>query len=392
VQVKSTTIPISFKNTTLYDYFPTIISRHRMSTDINVILRQMADQSDEICFIYNITEERFDYISSAFESITKRKRKGFTDHPAALMKIVHQDDLPYLKNAYQELLENKSAALLNFRIHQPDQNERWIRLKVSPIIEKGKLKYLTGLGEDDSARKASIFNMQKINGWKDANLEILTHDLRGPIGSVQMLTSLIDKKIPNNPELQKLTGMITEISKRNIELIQTLLKEEFLATAEVEISRERLDVIWEINQAVDIYLLSQENIQKQIQFTHSHEKIYAEVDSMKFLQIINNLISNAIKFTHDNGHIKIHVEKLDTTFLVTVKDDGIGIPKSLQPILFKKYTKAGREGLEGEESVGLGMWIVKKLTEAHGGKIWFESASKKGTTFYVEIPLGTVIE
>jgi two-component system sensor histidine kinase VicK len=338
-----------------------------MDTDINAILRQMTDQSEEICLIYNVPEEHFDYINTAFEKITKRKRKSFTDNPKALIRFVHKDDLPYLKNAFEHLLENKRGGLLNFRIRRPDKTERWIRLKVAPIVEKGKLLYLTGLGEDDSARKASIFNMQKINGWKDANLEILTHDLRGPIGSVQMLTSIIDKKMPNNPELQKLTSMITEISKRNIELIQTLLKEEFLATEEVEISKERLDVVWEINQAMDIYILSQENIQKKIQFTHSHNQIYAEVDSMKFLQIINNLVSNAIKFTHDNGHIKVHAEKLESSFLVTVKDNGIGIPKSLQPLLFKKYTKAGREGLEGEESVGLGMWIVKNLTEVHGG-------------------------
>jgi two-component system sensor histidine kinase VicK len=362
-----------------------------MNTDINAILKQMTDQSDDICFIYNIIDERFDYLNTAFETITKRKRKDMTEDHAALIKIVHKEDLAYVKKAFQQLLKIQTASLLNFRICQPDQNERWIRLKVSPIIEKGKLMYLTGIGEDDSARKASIFNMQKINGWKDANLEILTHDLRGPIGSIQMLTSIIDKKIPNNPDLQKLTGMITEISKRNIELIQTLLQDEFLATAAVELSKERLDVIWEINQAMDIYILSQENIKKQIQFTHSHDKIYAEIDSMKFLQIINNLVSNAIKFTHDNGQIKVHAEKLETSFLITVKDDGIGIPKSLQPFLFKKYTKAGREGLEGEESVGLGMWIVKTLTEVHDGKVWFETETNKGTTFYVEIPLGNVV-
>ena len=100
-------------------------------------------------------------------------------------------------------------------------------------------------------------------------------------------------------------------------------------------------------------------------------------------------MSNAIKFTKKQGHVKVHLEKLDKTFLITVADDGIGIPRSLHPILFKKYTKAGREGIEGEESVGLGMWIVKLLTEAHGGTVWFESAVEKGSTFYVEIPLGT---
>ena len=100
------------------------------------------------------------------------------------------------------------------------------------------------------------------------------------------------------------------------------------------------------------------------------------------------MVSNAIKFTGENGRIKVHIEQLEKTFLITVTDDGIDIPKKLQPILDNKYTQAGRSGLEGEESVGLRMWIVKTLTEAHNGKVWFESAPKKGSKFYVEIPLG----
>jgi two-component system sensor histidine kinase VicK len=108
---------------------------------------------------------------------------------------------------------------------------------------------------------------------------------------------------------------------------------------------------------------------------------------MKFLQIVNNLISNAIKFTKENGVIKVDLQQLEKSVLITVADNGIGIPKSMQPVLFKKYTKAGRTGVDGEESVGLGMWIVKSLTEAHNGRVWFESEEDKGSKFYVEIPV-----
>jgi len=359
-----------------------------MEDSKNLILRQMTDLSDDVCFIYSVQDKSFQYVNAAFEAVTKRACEELLTSPKQLFKTIHKEDLGYIKEKFTELLKKTTSSLLNFRIIRPDKTERWIRLKIYPIIEDGKITHLSGVAEDDTPRKTSIFNMQKINGWKDANLEILSHDLRGPIGTVQMLTSIIDKTLPGNPEVLKLTNMIAEISKRNLFLIQTLLKREFLETAEVEISRERLDVVWEINQAMDIYLKSQQNIHKNISFTHSHDQIYAEVDSMKFLQIINNLVSNSIKFTNDNGNIKVHIEKLERTFLITVEDDGIGIPTSLKPLLFKKYTQAGREGIEGEESVGLGMWIAKSVTEEHGGKIWFESQPKKGSTFYVEIPLG----
>ncbi|MEJ7559300.1 MAG: PAS domain-containing sensor histidine kinase [Pedobacter sp.] len=359
-----------------------------MSKGFNQLFKEMADQSNEIFFIYNNTEKQLEYINAAFEVITKWKSKNLFQTPERLFKIIYKEDLPYVRNAIFHLIKNKTISLLNFRICQPDGNERWIRLKITPILNDGKVDYLTGIGEDDTARKTNIFNMQQVLGWKDANLEILSHDLRGPLGTVQLLTTIINKKLPDHTEIHELTKMIADISQRNITLIQNLLRREFLSTADVVISKERLDVIWEIKQVTDIYFKLQDNIKKNISFTHSNKSIFAEVDSMKFLQILNNLISNAIKFTHDHGKIHIHVEKLDKSFLIKVQDDGIGIPKNLQPFLFNKHTQAGRKGLKGEESVGLGMWIVKILTEAHGGKVWFKSEEHIGTTFYIEIPLG----
>lgn len=350
------------------------------------VLSRMSDLSDEIFFIFDTNESGFAYVNEAFQFITKRETSELYETPKHLFKIIHKEDLGYIKKAVKLLLTKKTRSLLDFRICRPDNTERWIRLKVYPIIEQGKIAYITGTAEDDTARKTSIFSMQKVNGWKNSNLEILAHDLRGPIGTVQMLSSVISKNLPENKEIQKMAHIIEDISKRNIILIQNLLTRETLDTAEVEISLERLDVVWEIRQAMGIYIEAQKSIQKDISLTHSHDHIFAEIDCMKFLQIINNLVSNALKFTDNNGRIKVHVEQLEKTFLITVSDNGIGIPKSLQPTLFKKYTKAGRKGLLGQESIGLGMWIVKTLTEVHKGQVWLESEPKKGSTFYVEIP------
>lgn len=352
------------------------------------ILIEMTGDANEVYFIFNTKELRFEYVNEAFKVITKQETSELFKNMKHLLKIIHKEDVAYIKQAFKLLLKKKTKSLLDFRICRPDKTERWIRLKVNPIIEGNHVAYLTGVAEDDTARKSSIFNMQKVNGWKDSNLEILSHDLRGPIGTVQMLSSIIGKKLPRDTQVQKITHMIEDISARNIDLITRLLTRETLDTADVEISLERLDVVWEVHQAMDIYIEAQKDIQKQIIFTHSHDHVFAEIDSMKFLQIINNLVSNAIKFTQDNGHIEVHIEKLEKTFLITVTDNGIGIPKTLQPHIFKKYTKAGRAGVQGEESIGLGMWIVKTLTEAHKGKVWFKSESKKGSKFYIEIPYG----
>jgi two-component system sensor histidine kinase VicK len=361
-----------------------------MDNENDLTLKKMADGADEVFFIFNVQQQEFEYINKAFESITKRKVAEVLKNPELLLTIIHQDDLDYVKLNFKHFLEVPGTNLISFRIIRNDQVERWIRLKLYSLANDSQVFFLTGVAEDDTARKVSVLNMQTVNGWKNSTLEILSHDLRGPIGTVKMLAHVIAMKLPDNPEIHKLTELIEDISKRNIHLIKTVLKRETLETASVEMTKERLDIVGEIRQVMDIYIKSQESIEKKIELTSSHEEIFVMIDSMKFLQVINNLVSNAIKFTRPNGHVHLHIEKLEETILITVTDNGIGIPRKLYPVLFDKYTAAGRKGVQGEDSVGLGMWIIKSITESHGGKVWFESEVDKGTKFYLEVPIGTM--
>lgn len=361
-----------------------------MSGREDILLKKMIEKSEEAFLIYDIVEGRFVYVNASFETITKRSRDLLFSDPSSFLDVIHPEDEALAKKVFKHLLRKKTSTRLDFRIVRPDHTERWIRLKTYPLLRDQKIEFITGILEDDSARKASILNMQKINGWKDSILEILAHDLRGPISMVKMLASAIDQQLEgnDNKEIQKWTRMIEEISRRNIELIHTLVKRESLDTAGVAVNKERIDLVREIAEVMKIYDNAQKSAQKYFEFTHSHEAIYGQVDSMRFLQIINNLVSNAIKFTPAGGIIKVHIEKLETSALITVSDNGIGIPQHLQGKIFNKYTEAGRRGLDGQEPIGLGMWIVKSFTEAHGGNVWLESEEGKGTSVYVEIPRG----
>lgn len=361
-----------------------------MSIKEETFFKMMFEESDECFLIYDIAKGHFIYANPSFENITHRTRDQLLDHHESMIDAIHPEDQQIARKVFKNLLRKASKTLLDFRMIRPDNTERWIRLKTYPIIRDGRITHLTGIMEDDTARKASLLNMQKVNGWKDSILEILAHDLRGPISIVKMLASAIDQQLngKENKEILKWTKMIQDISTRNIELIHNLVKKESLDTLGVAVNKEKVELVWEIGQVMNVFINSQDLTGKKFEFTQSHKKIYAEVDLMKFLQIINNLISNAIKFTGPDAYIRLHVEKLDTSALISVSDNGIGIPRSLQPIIFNKYTEAGRTGVDGQESIGLGMWIVKSFTEAQGGTVWFDSEENKGTTVYVEIPRG----
>src|SRR5690606_37907843 len=116
------------------------------------------------------------------------------------------------------------------------------------------------------------------------------------------------------------------------------------------------------------------------------ERIWIQLDEVKLLQVINNLISNAVKFTNPGGNIQVKLEETENSLLITIQDDGVGIPEEFQPFLFDEFTRARRKGLKGEDTVGMGLSISKKSIELQGGKIWFESKEGEGTAFFIELP------
>jgi signal transduction histidine kinase len=101
---------------------------------------------------------------------------------------------------------------------------------------------------------------------------------------------------------------------------------------------------------------------------------------------MDNLISNAVKFSRDNEHVEIRLRVDDFgQIFIDIKDSGMGIPESMLPYIFDRFSRASRRGLRGEESVGLGLSIVKQIVEKHGGSIEVSSTEKKGTTFTIHM-------
>jgi two-component system sensor histidine kinase VicK len=128
------------------------------------------------------------------------------------------------------------------------------------------------------------------------------------------------------------------------------------------------------------------NKSKHFRLITDLKNLNISTDSVKFFQIIHNLISNAIKFTPDNGEIDIIVEERENSFVFSVRDNGIGIPVSMHDKLFSKNTPASREGLNKEKSSGLGLHIVQMLAGLLNAKVSFQSEENKGSTFSIEIP------
>ena len=351
-------------------------------------LEQFAELTSQVIFSYDVEANRFNYLNPAFEQVWKKTRKSAHDNPALLLEIVYSSDKEYIVKECKKIINGEITQNIEFRIILPDKSVRWLCLNAFIDSKAQEATTIAGSLEDITSWKEMEEYTKKFISKKNSVLEILAHDLAGPLNNINLASSLVAEKAEasNDAELHQIVDSIKKTSERSIRLIREFLAQEFLESTNVEVIKSRVDMTKSLKEVVKEFKNSEDHVKKNFSLHCSEEPIYMQVDDNKLRQAITNLISNALKFTPDGGKITISVEEQQEVVMITVADNGIGIPAKYHDTLFEKFTKARRTGLKGEYSTGLGMSIIKTIVEWHSGKIWFESQENKGTTFYIELP------
>lgn len=350
------------------------------------ILLTFAEKDHRICFAVELKSYKFIYLNPAFESFFHIKPADA--NVLELLSFIHPEDREYLLSFYNALKPGDFKDNIEFRIILPDKRKYHLRLIAYLHGRTSKTSTLTGYLEDITAAKEHERRLDDLSNRKNAVLNILSHDLAGPLGAIQNYTYLLSrqKSVMEAENVAKMVTAIEKISKRSTNLIQQFIKNEFLESIGVDISKIRVNLVEKLSSFMTDYYGVQETVNLKFEFHSSSEQLFAEIDDSKFMQVFNNLISNSMKFTPDGGTISIDMEEREGSIVISVSDTGIGIPEEFHPHLFDKFTKARRPSLKGEPSVGLGMSIIKTIVEWHNGKVWFKSKVNEGTTFYIEIP------
>jgi two-component system sensor histidine kinase VicK len=277
---------------------------------------------------------------------------------------------------------------LEFRIRPKHESEKWINATAYVILQNGQRQWIAGFADDITHYKESAITANSYSIHKNAMLEMLAHDLGGPLGAVQQIAARLERRSreAGQDKIADEVKIIHQTVSQSIHLIHELLEQEYLESSQVGVKFSRVELIEQIHAMLEGYRRMDPEQHKHFTLQSSDPHIFAEVDQTKFMQAIGNLVSNALKFTHPGGHITIHVQELLQRVRISVTDDGIGIPEHLQPHLFERFTPARRPGLLGEATTGLGLSIVRRTVELHGGKIWVESKENEGSTFTIDIP------
>lgn len=353
----------------------------------NSFLEDIAQQFGHVYFTYDAVKKAFTYINPAVEQLWGIKAESIFVNPAALLASVHQDDKEFLIQQYQKVVEHREPVQAEFRIIQADQKIKWMSLSAFLLKSDADQQLVGGYATDITAHKEYIQSILKYNNKKNSTLEILSHDLAAPFANIKGTINAIEEQVnQGDMDIQQLINFIKQDAMRGSDMIRDFVENEFLESSQVVLHKERVDIADKVAIMMNNYQEQEYLIDKKFNLITLDKPIFMCVDMMKFLQVMNNLVSNAIKFTQDNGSITVSVEEQEEHVLLTVADDGIGIPENVQPYLFERFTVARRAGIRGEKSTGLGMSIIKTIVELHKGKIDFESTEGIGTTFYIRVP------
>ncbi len=235
--------------------------------------------------------------------------------------------------------------------------------------------------------------LQRLNELKDEFITVVSHDLRSPLASIGGYANYLLKKGELNHTQRSYLLIMKEIADDLYALVNELLDISRIESGIIELNREETDISDLISASINNFILLAADKNTRIDFLKMLEDTKTNIDRVKFLQVINNLISNAVKFT-ENGHIEVRLSAPEDGSLlhVTVEDTGTGIVDEALQNIFDKYSYFRKEGTRGEGGMGLGLVICKRFVELHGGTITARNRSGGGSSFEITFPRGPVNE
>ncbi|MFD0863258.1 ATP-binding protein [Sungkyunkwania multivorans] len=227
--------------------------------------------------------------------------------------------------------------------------------------------------------------LSKLIATKDKFFSIIAHDLRSPLATIINYIDLIQDPEIQEEDSAEILGELKKSTQSSLSLLDNLLKWSRLQTGELKFSPKSIYLTEPAIAAIEVLspLIQQKSIDLHLNID-SKLQVFADKNMVE--TIIRNLVSNAIKFSHQKGDITIRAIDKKNHIKVTVSDTGVGIPESKIPLLFNITTNYTQLGTDREVGTGLGLVICKEFVEKHGGEIRAESNEGQGSSFIFTLP------
>lgn len=289
------------------------------------------------------------------------------------LEVIQAEEIfEYIKNP--EAKEKKTFKL------KKDDKERHYRISTKQVIDEDEeYQFTVTLLED-------ITRLKEIDSMKSEFVSTVSHEFRTPLTSMNMGLSMVINEDTGelNEEQRELLEAAYEDVERLTELVNDLLDLSKIESGRIEMEFDKVDVNDIIEKTLNPFYKQAEEKEIDLKFKQSEDNVFAYADPSKISWVISNLVGNALRYA-DEGKIEVDAEIKGRRVLVSVADNGPGIPREYQSKIFDKFVRAGNDKDE-KSGTGLGLAISKEIITAHNGRIWVDSEEGEGSTFSFYIP------
>jgi hypothetical protein len=257
--------------------------------------------------------------------------------------------------------------------------------QISVMVEKGWL--VSQLAEQKVVIEGQNAELRRLNELKNRVLGVVAHDLRNPIANVQCIAELLLDQACGLTEEER-RGFIEDIRQQAagmLPLLNELLDATQLESSGLSLNRQSVDLAALLRDAVTRHRLLAEPKRTQV-VLEAMPAGALPADPARLRQVLDNLISNAVKFSPSGSTVRIRARRLETAWRVEVQDQRPGLTDEDREYLFQDFARSSARLTGGEKSTGLGLAITRRVIEAHGGQIGVDSELGKGTTFWFTLP------
>lgn len=299
---------------------------------------------------------------------------------SSIRNQVHPDDMQniIIKSYHDALITGNYA--YEARITWPDESVHWVRVKGIVRYNESKKPYqMLGTIVDITESKSDEIR-------KNDFIAMASHELKTPLTSLKAYIQLLEIKLASSKDAIVVTALGKALNQVNkmAALIHGFLDLSRIEPGKLQLKKQPFD----INQLVAECIADSRTISAthHLKFNCS-EQIQVNADRQKISQVLNNFISNAIKYSPKGSSVTIQCTVADGCAEISVKDEGIGIKPKDQEKVFQRFYRADNDDMRHVAGFGIGLYLSSEIIQRHKGKIWVKSEEDKGSTFYFSLPL-----
>lgn len=273
-------------------------------------------------------------------------------------------------------------------VERPDGQRMTVLAHANPLHdEHGRLCGAVNMLVDISDHKAAEEVLRSANRCKDEFLATLSHELRNPLAPMRNAVQILNLNVPPSAETSSALGVLERQLRQMTRLIDDLMDLSRVTRDKLELQRRKIRLSDVVHAALETSQPLIEAGGHSFTLQMPGEQIALEADAARLSQVLSNLLNNAAKFTPRGGHITLRVEREDEEAVLRVRDTGAGISAEALPLIFEMFAQADRTLERNHAGLGVGLTLVRRLVELHGGTVKAQSEGQDlGAEFVIRLP------